>query len=610
MMRLLKGPLAVAMLVFGALAITTPLHVSLVSGRSTVPFDRTPLDAAALDWLSNLLTSPLLLFMSGGEIPGDLLVILRLATLALVAGGVFALAFSLTANRAVSIGTAVLFALHPVTRGSLIVVGDVAEGVTSLFLLVALTSARAEALRDPTRPPGGRGTIVRGTCGLLAGMASPVAVVGPVLVAFIESTAPPVTGARKRALQAAWPLVPGALIALAHPPATWPPDAYREGFGFTTAGFDLGAWTLVPIGSSLFVWAGVLGVLATLALAVRVRREARAGIERHALTHLAWVVGPIVLAGACTVGFRPALIGGVLLFLLPLGMIWRGLLRVLPEPIPMPDEPPFDLGGISSLGDAGEPAGRAHPGATGDEALLEQVRTTVLETMTTALVDPAVASGGATTSEAERRARLARERIRQRAARALPEAWNDADLERRAYRAHLRPWIARKTRVLELEPVGSDWTRQALADGADLVRAGAQLPALTATEADQPLLDVRLALPDLGALAAESFDLVLGHDALVRRPLPEAHALLSEIARVLRPGGRALVRFASLEAPRAQQQLEAEARGLLPEEDRGVQFMAHATIRMLCDGAGLRIDALHVGAFDRDSLLIACREVV
>jgi ubiquinone/menaquinone biosynthesis C-methylase UbiE len=122
--------------------------------------------------------------------------------------------------------------------------------------------------------------------------------------------------------------------------------------------------------------------------------------------------------------------------------------------------------------------------------------------------------------------------------------------EHRVFALAVAPWLTPATRAVEIGPGVGRWTVWMAPLVGELVvvdAADAMLERTRARLRTAGLTNVSFVLgagQDLAPLPSDQFDLVFGRDVVVRLPLDEAAACLSEIARVLRDGGVSVLHHA------------------------------------------------------------------
>jgi SAM-dependent methyltransferase len=312
----------------------------------------------------------------------------------------------------------------------------------------------------------------------------------------------------------------------------------------------------------------------------------------------------------------PGILAFAGLALFPPALVWRLLVRVIPDEAPLPQvPPPPDLAAIR----VHQQNARAEGTAAG-EVTLAEVRATTAAAVSAA-VEAAVASlpGGrgaapppsssyARAWDAEREA-AARAAAR-RAARQTDLEWDRRAVERTFFETYLQPCLTPLSRVLEIG-AGSDvytaWTAAEVAsvtcvdvDARNLECARQEL------EEARALGLVRGDGRGLDAFVTGAFDVVLSCEAFRRLDQESIYRHLLEVRRVLRPGGRALLLFANLLDPEGFKNFEAAARRAGDEER--INFLTPEAIRTLIEAADLALESLHLAAHDCDLLAILQHE--
>jgi SAM-dependent methyltransferase len=120
----------------------------------------------------------------------------------------------------------------------------------------------------------------------------------------------------------------------------------------------------------------------------------------------------------------------------------------------------------------------------------------------------------------------------------LPDDVEPPELERR--RAHLAAHVRRRDRVLDLGTGDGAFLPEIEALGAEAVGADVAEAALERARRRAPRAELRRIEPD-GPLpfADAAFDVVIANHVLEH--IPDDGAAIAELARVLRPGGRAIL---------------------------------------------------------------------
>jgi ubiquinone/menaquinone biosynthesis C-methylase UbiE len=151
--------------------------------------------------------------------------------------------------------------------------------------------------------------------------------------------------------------------------------------------------------------------------------------------------------------------------------------------------------------------------------------------------------------------------------RHLGDEWCDDGTADRAHERRVlavaEPWLRPEARVLEIGPGGGKWTVRLAPRVAELVAfdvAGAMLERTRRRCRDEGLGNVTCVLGDgrgLTGIADESVDLVFSYDVFVHIALEDTAAYIDEMARVLKPGGAAVVHHAVADVAAAWDRIES-----------------------------------------------------
>ena len=113
----------------------------------------------------------------------------------------------------------------------------------------------------------------------------------------------------------------------------------------------------------------------------------------------------------------------------------------------------------------------------------------------------------------------------------------------------------------------------------------------------------------LEALATSSVDFVVSTEESTFWTTQEVYLALDSIKRVLSPGGRALLAFANLMDPDSLPRLGAwAARSATERPQRIPSFHSPEGLRVLVEGSGLVLEAVHLAANSRDMLVSITQE--
>lgn len=138
--------------------------------------------------------------------------------------------------------------------------------------------------------------------------------------------------------------------------------------------------------------------------------------------------------------------------------------------------------------------------------------------------------------------------------RALPsEASADAALAEEVIARYIAPNLAPRAKILEIGCGGGRFSEKLAGLGGELVFADVSPEMLGRTKARlNGKKGVALQRPgghDLGRFEPGIFDIAFSLDAFAHFSMDEAYSYLGEIRRVLKPGGKGLLRFANLSSP-------------------------------------------------------------
>lgn len=151
--------------------------------------------------------------------------------------------------------------------------------------------------------------------------------------------------------------------------------------------------------------------------------------------------------------------------------------------------------------------------------------------------------------------------------RHLGDEWCDDGTADRAHERRVlgltEPWLRPGTRALEIGPGGGKWTVRLAPLVTSLVVfdvAEAMLHRTRARLAAEGIQNVSFALGDgdgLTGIADESLDLVFSYDVFVHIALEDTVAYIDEVARVLAPGGVAILHHAVAETSASWDRIES-----------------------------------------------------
>jgi len=508
--------------------------------------------------------------MPGGVEAFDL--ILSLASLAVASGLLVGLVLAWTGNRIVSLGTGILFVLHPVlapaTAGALPVVASSAAVLAALLARECGHGARAD----------GRGAMAWEGVALLmlalAAIAGPAAAALPPLAALTDLVF------RRRVSLPFLILSVGVAaggIALFH----------HEGFaGDALAHGPLQAFrdlVMVPegavLGALVDVMGAALGAAGIGALILGLPTASRG--PRWLLLHF----------GFATVWF----------------LLCHGLAM-------LPGTPGGNWGRVLAL---------AGPSLI-VPALAWRTMMAVWERGRVNWAAPGVESGAATNPEApvsidpadlvhlEAQAEAWRRRQEGWAARfvesegAEDQRWSGPERSENLFCAFVRPHVTATSRVLEIGPVAPTLTRLLAVEAAEVLCMESSV--LLLQEARSELQDlenitfVASDRSDLGVVGGGCLDLIVATDAFVKLSLERIYSCLRDFERVLCPGGRCVLGFANLLDPEGFEAFERQVAVGVVEGATPIQFLTPEIVRTLTSAAGLNLLSLHIAANGRDML--------
>lgn len=151
--------------------------------------------------------------------------------------------------------------------------------------------------------------------------------------------------------------------------------------------------------------------------------------------------------------------------------------------------------------------------------------------------------------------------------RHLGDEWCDDGTADRAHERRImglvEPWLRTDTRALEIGPGGGKWTVRLAPRVGSLVVFDVSAAMLERTRTrceSERLAHVSFVLGDghgLTGIADESLDLVFSYDVFVHIALEDTVGYLDELARVLVPGGVALIHHAVSEPPASWNRIES-----------------------------------------------------
>jgi SAM-dependent methyltransferase len=185
--------------------------------------------------------------------------------------------------------------------------------------------------------------------------------------------------------------------------------------------------------------------------------------------------------------------------------------------------------------------------------------------------------------------------------RHLGDEWCDeGDGERRreqwVWSAQAEPWLKPNAHVLEIGPGGGKWTVRLATRVRQVTAFDVADAMLTRTRQrceDARLENVAFALGDgsgLTGIANDSIDLVFSYDVFVHIALEDTVQYVSEFARVLKPGGMAVIHHAVNDLGPAWDRIESHNDWYRSGATLG-QFYYHsaAALRRMYERAGLQV---------------------
>lgn len=617
MIKILRGPLPMASM----LAVLLGLAYLGRENPQRLPADSGPY------FLSGGLGRLLEAFAPGA--PGTALLVGGLLVVAVGGFLLLALCYQLTRNRVVSFVAAGLFVLHPALSAEILGSDVLLHGLASALVLGCLLCREQATRRRLEGQPAPRWEYAAFGLFFAACFAGPASLATPLLVLLVDACFRVGTHRESRASSAPRLALYFAVAALAGwllPPseAAWSGEVAGSGARFLSL-FGLPDWQggavtdLFVEAAAVAATAGGLAVVGLAALSLGIRSLER-GRPRWLVVYLGFGVAWFLLCelptgiGLVPVEAAPPLLAFAGLALFVPAVIWRLLVRALPEEAPLPAfPPPPDL---AALG-ARAPDRRTGEPSSGEPTLAE-VRATTAAAVSAA-VEAAVAgvtrSAAPAPSAAYARAwdRQREEEARQAARRAASrtdEEWDRRVVERNFFETYLQPCLTPLSRVLEIgagRDVYTAWTAAEVAwmacvdvDEDSLERARADLE-------DTPNLGfVRGDGRGLGGFVTGAFDVVLSCEAFRRLDQESIYLHLLEVRRVLRPGGRALLLFANLLDPEGFKAFQTAAQR--EGERERVSYLTPEAVRTLIEAAGLALESLHLAADDCDLLAILQHE--
>ena len=607
MIKLLRGPLPMASMLAALLALA-------YLGREDP--QRLPADCGPY-FLSAVLGRALEALAPSA--PGTALLVGGLVVVAIAGFLLLALCYQLTRNRVVSFVAAGLFVLHPALSANILGPDVLLHGVAAALVLGCLlcreqaTRRRLEGQRAPRWEYAAFGLFVA------ACFAGPASLATPLLVLLVDVSFR--VGSRRESWASSAPrlAVYFAVAALAGwlvPPraAGWSGEESIADERFLRL-FGLPGWQ-GGAATALAVTVAVVGLVA-LSLGIRSLRRGR---PRWLAVYLGFGVAWFLFCELPT-GFllvpeqaAPPLLAFAGLALFIPALVWRLLLRALPEGAPLPGfPPPPDLAALRA---------RAHDLRTDEpssgEPTLAEVRATTAAAVSAAVeaAVSAVARSAAPAPSAvyarawdQHRDEEARKAAR-RAAGRTEEEWDRRAVERNFFETYVQPCLTPLSRVLEIGAGRDVYTAWTAAEVAWMTCVDVDLDNLERARDDlgdaHNLGFVRGDGRGLGGFVTGAFDVVLSGEAFRRLDQASIYLHLLEIRRVLRPGGRALLLFANLLDPEGFKAFQAAAQR--EGEQRRVNYLTPEAVRTLIEAAGLALESLHLAADDCDLLAILQHE--
>ena len=538
--------------------------------------------------------------------------ILGLVSLATSACLLYLLLFRAMGNRVAALASGALLVAHPV------MVSVAESGAAAPALLPPILVLAALALRSTPRRGARPGKVweapLFAAMAILTGpMGAPAVVLGFVLFEGSFSH----RAGTARAGRPFWIPVLVAITWWAIVPAF--SERWHHLAPLESAGSVLAALLFIPAeASEALPWIAV-GVFLVGVITLVIGLKDRPHRPRWLLIHVGFALTWMTVAGASAVSMPGSDLGPAIV-LASLGpaialpaLVWRGLVALWPEPLeerfaPPPAVPDLAVGTGPAL-QTGAPE-RPEPAFT-----LPELRAVVSEAVRETLAAPAghVARERPAREPDPAAALLSVAGDRAASKRLLGAAWPAVDEVRNLFRNFLLPHLARDFRVLEIGPAGGAFTALVAPRVAEVVCVETSVPALQ---------DVRRLLRShgnvhyvagdreaLGPLRSASFDLAWSFDAFVHLDQEEIYLWLRDLARVLRPGARAVLAFANLIDPVGLARFREEVGRR--ERTRGtgdrINFLSPEVVRTLVGAAGLGTESLHLATHDRDLVAVLQR---
>lgn len=525
--------------------------------------------------------------------------------------------FRLTGNRVVSVLSGLLAVLHPWVAKRCADEAFFREAAASVLVLAVLRlGLRAEA--RTSRIPH---LVLSWTLLGLAAFFAPILLAAPLLFTLLRRTF--FRDVRASGAHAGGPVeLPfgtGIIFALVAVALQW---SKQSGELATAPGGSAVADDVVALmtgvthgpghelsGSGAFILAFLVGAALILAVMARVRSRVQPSwLLRHAAFGLLWLALWALLSLAIGRLSLISLFGAA--FILP-AMAWRLLLG---SPLGRGEETRLAVGPPPTVVVRPDPALQPRSGSvsTASPAALPSAIPAVSEVR--ARVDAAVSSAVEASVASllaglqkldETRASQAPTRARSQRLRTLPDGAAlalaaVAEEETRSAREDgvfasiLAPHLALEVRILELEP--SRYSSGVIRAGGRYVCVGSTPIALEKARrlhGDSARTLFVLGGEDLlGAIPDENHDLIFGAEALIARNAVRTLKLLVGAARVLRPGGVAILGFANLTDALGRGALVAAAMGRAPERE----WMTVEMLRVLAAESGLEVEGVHLTA--------------
>lgn len=522
-----------------------------------------------------------------------------LAALSAAAAFLFGLFFVWTGNRIASVTAALLFALHPLHGEAL----ASPSGILRLLPLAALFGA--VLARERARAAGGakfEALAVAGTA--IAVLTGPLGVVAPAVLALSAVYSP--LRAPGEGRSAFLPVLPHLAIAAAALLVRGPEIATAGGqSGFPARLAHLLAPQAQGPAATLLGFLLLGGLAGLLLLSIALLGRSRRWLIHYGGLASAWLLAAeaFALAGLLPSGSAGLPLGLSVLVLLPPLLAWRLATDLLPPeplaPAAPPLLPPPDLAGPASA--AGEMRRMQRELA----ALRVDLGRIAEGVQTRPLASAARSLLGSTPGK---------RRQKPRAATLVP--WMEPSLEESVFEDSCRPHLSPGGTVVEIGMPGGGFTGRFLEEGQRVVTVSSDREGLRSRRAflgsPRHLHGILASGPHLHGLATATADFAFAFEALLMADQATILACMRELARVLRPGGRAVLVLGNLLDPAAMEHLvrmsDQVGRGARPGETR--EFLSPDLVRAFAGTAGLDVEAIELSANNVDMLVTLERPAV